>query len=130
MNNLDLNKYENETFYPISKDKSGEYGIISLNKKEFQTIYEILDNAINTYPISKKSIKYLEKNVEPRLNEINNILWKRKDLPNNFQVEFGKKTKNALLEAANNTKISSLMREKSLPVAEIKQKLKQIKFKK
>lgn len=98
MENLEFSDYKNETFF--------------LKKREFQTIYDILDNAVNTYQISKKSVNYLKEKVEPRLSEINKIIWKNKDLPDEFQLEIEKTTRNALLEAISKRKIINLLLEK------------------
>lgn len=129
MENLEFSDYKNETFFLKKKGNLKELSLLTLKKREFQTIYDILDNAVNTYQISKKSVNYLKEKVEPRLSEINKIIWKNKDLPDEFQLEIEKTTRNALLEAISKRKIINLLLEKNLPSTDVREKLKKIKFK-
>ena len=112
------------------KEKGKEYGIVKLNKRFIQILTECIDLMSVSPSISVKFSKRIEEFLNPRFEELNDIMYEEKSLPETIGVEFSKENHRDILKGLLFTNVATTMRTKKYPVEEITSQLENVKFSK
>lgn len=119
--NLKFSSFEENVFL-IKEDKKFDgvtYFVVKLNKQHLKGIVECVDLTVSSYPIPRNLRERLEKNVLPRLYEINNTINTFKSLPNNFGIEISKLNKEDILYGLESSSIQILLLKRNYKPQEL-----------
>lgn len=125
------NTIEGDTIYikQALKKKGKEYGIIKLNKNQIYALTESID-LMSVNPISPKFSEIIEKYLFPRFNEINEILYSEKSLPDTVNVEITKENRKELINGLELGGVMTGLKDRGYNHEELYGVLKKTQFRK
>ena len=120
---------EGDTIYikQALRKKGKEYGIIKLNKKQIQALTESID-LMSANPISPKFSDIIEKFLFPRFNEIIEILYTEKSLPDIVGIEISKENRKEILYGLELAGVMTGLEDRGYNRKELLEALKKAQF--
>ncbi len=116
-NDTKYNKLENNVFY-IKEDfkkKGKEYGIVKLNKRQFNALVECIDLQSVAPLVSPRFSQRIEHFLIPRIDEISRILYALKPFPDELGIEMSKENCNDILKGLKLGIVSSGLKTEVIP---------------
>ncbi|MFX1315292.1 MAG: hypothetical protein ACFE9T_05475 [Promethearchaeota archaeon] len=129
MNDYTYNTIEGDTIYvkQALKQKGKEYGIIKLNKKLIYALTDSID-LMSSSPISPKFSEVIEKYLLPRFNEINEILYIEKSLPDTVSLEISKENRKEITHGLELGSVLTGLKDRGYNRNELLELLKKVQF--
>ncbi|MFX0059743.1 MAG: hypothetical protein ACFE85_08395 [Candidatus Hodarchaeota archaeon] len=126
---LKYNIFREKIFYIKDefKKKGNEFGILNLNKKQINSLTEAID-LMSVAPVSSKFSERIEKFLFPRFEEINEMLYKEKALPNDLGIEISKENHKDIIPALAFQNVKVGLRDRGYSIEELNAGFRKVKF--